>query len=477
MNRAATKLLGALMAPPAAIASVALLFVALAAWLAWTIAQTAPTLSIDFLGWIAFAVAFLLIGVGIYRLSNVARTFGLIVASLVCLGSGGLALLLIFAITGGGFGDVGPSVWLVYAPFVVLAIALAVIRVLVASWPRTEDSATDLGPTSAPPVALPAPAVGTSTLGGTRQDTDAELTSAPVAGRLIVTGSIVAIVVLVGIAIVLPVLDRASRTVELPDIASANAIHVSPDGRLVITERGDASGPNGRVLVIDPLTERREIALDDLWEARAADMSSDGIVCATLGGDRGASPELRCSDGRSFAMVYPEGSAQPKAISPGDVVWDGESGWYVADPANFALLRVDAAGRVAALPTTFEIPYWINVPVALATTSDGRVLVSAPERGVVVGWPAMDIPEVVVGKADTIVGIAVSKTGTFVLARMTNVNIGRISWCCHASGREETILDGIHGPSGLALLPDGRLAIVSDGKVLLYRPDLPDGGA
>jgi hypothetical protein len=305
--------------------------------------------------------------------------------------------------------------------------------------------------------------------------------SMTIAGRrwLAAGGLVAVIVVLAGIAIIGPALDRASRTIELPDIVSAIAVHGSPDGRLVITEGGDASGPNGRVLVIDPITERREVVLDDMWEARAADMSADGIVCATLAGDRRDSAELRCSDGRAFALVLPEASAQAKPVSPGDVVWDSGSGWYVADVANSALLHVDAAGRVTKMPTTFEIPYWTNVPGALATTSDGRLLVALPERGVVVGWPAMVIPEVVVGEGDdTIVGIAVSKTGMFVLARINNTNAGRISWCCHsAEAYQDTVLEGIDGPRGLALLPDGRLAIASDGKVLLYRPDLPDGDA
>ena len=291
-------------------------------------------------------------------------------------------------------------------------------------------------------------------------------------------GIVVVIVATAGIAIIRPALDRASRTTELADIVSAIAVHDSPDGRLVVTEGGDASGPNGRVLVIDPATERSEVVLTEMWEARAADMSSTGIVCATLAGDRGTSPELRCSDGRAFALVYPEASALPKAISPGDVVWDGESGWYVADLANSALLHVDEAGHVAALPTTFQIPHWSNMPGALAITSDGRVLVTLCGRGVVVGWPAKNAPEVVVSEDDAIVGIAVSKSGTFILARIKNTNAGQISWCCHSAGSyQDTILDGINRPGGLALLPDGRLAIVSDGKVLLYRPDQPEAGA
>lgn len=290
---------------------------------------------------------------------------------------------------------------------------------------------------------------------------------------------VLVIVAIAGIAIIRPALERASRTTELADIVSAVAVHDSTDGRLVVTEVGDASGPNGRVLVIDPVTEQREVVLDDPWEVRPAAMSSAGIVCATLAGDRGASPELGCSDGRAFALVEPQGSVLPKAISPGDVVWDGESGWYVADLANGALLHVDAAGRVAALPTTFQIPSWSNVPGALAITSDGRVLVALSECGVVVGWPAMDIRQVVVADGlNTIVGIALSKSGTFVLARNKNTNVGEISWCCHSAGSyQDTILDGINVPRGLALLPDGRLAIVSDGKVLLYRPDQPEGGA
>lgn len=291
-------------------------------------------------------------------------------------------------------------------------------------------------------------------------------------------GFVLIIFATVGIAILRPALDRANRTTELAGIVSAIAVHDSPDGRLVVTEGGDASGPNGRVLVIDPVTERSDVVLDDMWEARAADMSSTGIVCATLAGNRGTTPELRCSDGRAFALVDQEPIALPKAISPGDVVWDGESGWYVADLANSALLHVDAAGRVAVLPTTFQIPDWSNMPGALAITTDGRVLVALPERGVVVGWPAMDAPEVVVGEGDGIVGIAVAKSGTFVLARMGNANAGRISWCCHSAGSyQDTILDGIESPRGLALLPDGRLAIASDGRVLLFRPDQPEAGA
>jgi hypothetical protein len=294
--------------------------------------------------------------------------------------------------------------------------------------------------------------------------------------RLAAGGIVLVIVVIAGIAIIRPGLEQASRTTELAGIVSAIAVHDAPDGRLVVTEGGDASGPNGRVLVIDPVTERREVVLDDMWEARAADMSSAGLVCATLAGDRGTSPELRCSDGRAFALVHHESSALPKPISPGDVAWDGESGWYVADVANSGLLHVDAAGRVTVLPTTFQIPHLSNVPGALAVTSDGHVLVALAERGVVVGWPAMDVPEVVVVEHD-VIGIAVSRSGTFVLSRFNNTNAGQISWCCHSSGSyQDTILEAIEGPRGLALLPDGRLAVASDGRVLLYRPDQPEAG-
>lgn len=272
-----------------------------------------------------------------------------------------------------------------------------------------------------------------------------------------------------------PAIDRANRTTEVPGITAAIAVHAAPDGRLVITESGDGSAANGRVLLLDPASGRSDVVLDGLDDPRAAGISAGGQVCATLGSDQGNPSQLRCTGGRSVALVLPAADALPKAIEAGDVVSDGGAGWYVADLGNDALLHVGASDDVAMLSASWQRQHFPNRPQAIVAKPDGSVLVAVADR-VALAWPITATSELQIVATDggTILAIAPASRGTFVLEMDKGGRSGRVLVCCGgAESYELTILTGIDSPQDLALLPDGRLAITSRGRVLLYRPNAP----
>jgi hypothetical protein len=236
---------------------------------------------------------------------------------------------------------------------------------------------------------------------------------------------------------------------------------------LVVTEGGDGSGPNGSVVIIDVATDVRTVALSGLSWASAADMNPDGLVCATTNGMNAKSPELRCSDGRQVALI----SDASNTVGAGDVLWDGTSGWYVADYANSDLLHVDDSGSLTRT-ASFDFPYFSETPIALARGSHGRILAALVGRGVVVAVPTSATPPLIDGKSDdVIVGVVSVPDGVLTLTRAKVGDVGALAWCCHGGGAlEDELLDGIAGPHGLALLTDGRIAIASDGRVFLFMP-------
>jgi len=273
-----------------------------------------------------------------------------------------------------------------------------------------------------------------------------------------------------------PSVDRAMRSQDLDGITSAAGLHVGPDGRLVVAEYGDAGAPEGRVVLVDPLTDRREVVLDGLWIAWAADMAPDGTVCAVIEGPPPGQPELRCSDGRRVDLSQAETKVDD-VVRPRDVLWDGGAGWLVADPSTRSILRVTSDGAVEVV-VELETPTGADrrLPVGLARTPDGKLWLALLDAGVTVmplDGGSSPAPGQYVGGDDVVAVIPRRSGGILLYQRGTT---GWVAWCCGGHGERFHILDGLLSPRGLAVLPDGRLAVSANGRVTLYRPDSLPGG-
>lgn len=290
-------------------------------------------------------------------------------------------------------------------------------------------------------------------------------------GRVIVAVAAVAVL----LAWIVPSMDRANRSQPLSGITSAAAVHVSPDGRLVVTEYGDAGAPEGRVLIVDPRDDRREVVFDGLWRPWGADMDADGTVCVALEGPPPGKPELRCSDGRTIDLSERGvGTAADAGVRPQDVVWDGGTGWFVADAGTPALLHVDTDGAVETVARFESRPGRRETPQGLTRSTNGTVWLALGKEGLVVvkiGSPSPPSDFGYVG-GDVVVAVIPRTVGAILLYQNDDgTATGRVAWCCGVEGQRTTILDGLLSPRGLALLPDGRLAVSANGQVTLYRPD------
>lgn len=282
------------------------------------------------------------------------------------------------------------------------------------------------------------------------------------------------IVIVAGIAVLALWLwqnvDRPIPSQTLEGITSSAAVHVGPDGRLVVAEYGDAGSPVGRVVVVDPQTDRREVVLDGLWIAWAADMAPDGTVCAVVEGPPPGQPELRCSDGRKVDLSRVDTKVDD-VVRPRDVIWDGGRGWLVADPGTRSILRVRSDDTVDVV-AEFEMSASgiLYLPVGLARATDGRVWIALLNGGAAF-LPLEAGASPVLGQyagGDPIVALIPQDNQAILLYQKGTT--GWVAMCCGGHGDRYAIVEGLLSPRGLAALPDGRLAVSANGQVTLYRP-------
>jgi hypothetical protein len=265
--------------------------------------------------------------------------------------------------------------------------------------------------------------------------------------------------------------ERLKQLQSIDGITSAASLHVAPDGRLVVTETGGGGAADGRVLLLDPQNGRRDIAIDALFLPWGADMAADGTVCVVLQGRPPGQPEFRCSDGRRVDLsqldVGPEAPAQPR-----DVVWDGATGWFVAEPTSGSLLHISSDGTVDVVATFEEsIGGLPALPVGLTRSADGRLWLALLDAGIAVmpleagstPGPAQDVG------GDRVVAVIPVHGGEIVLKQRETM--GSVVWCCGGHGDRLTLVEGLLSPRGLALLPDGRLAVSANGVITLYSTD------
>lgn len=272
--------------------------------------------------------------------------------------------------------------------------------------------------------------------------------------------------------------DRAQRTETIDGFGAAGPIHLAPDGRVLLARESSTSETSdGRIEAFDPVTRKRATVLDGLIDPIAADMASDGTVCA-VGRPSVTWPHayLRCSSGLTVDFITGSPAGLP-AFRPtfADVLSVASGGWVLTDVNRGAILHVDPVGRVvvlASLRPNLTLP---GRPVGLArdgegiivaTGAQGYVRVSSSDRGA-------DIkPNTLVG-GGTVVAVAPRSNGEplvaiverdqgFVAIPSTNGEVGPTH-----------LTDDLSDLRGFVILSDGRLAVAAGTRLIIIRPSLP----
>jgi hypothetical protein len=293
-------------------------------------------------------------------------------------------------------------------------------------------------------------------------------------------------------------LAGCARPDPLGGFDAPRAVHLAPDGRLLVTDQGTGAG-DGKVVAVDLAAGRRTVLLDRLPSTRGsgqqhadlagpsgAAMAADGTVCAVIGDatrEGAGFSTLRCSNGLVADLEAYERAANPDgrelASNPYDVAWDGRGGWYVSDAAANTVLHVDRAGRIRTVAVVASMgPFGgrpvQGVPTGLARAADGTVYVAlfggAPAEGgpaaVVALRPGLDLrrraaPRVAalaaapIGVVSTPEGLAVLDYG----GEPADRDQGRILLVTGPSDQGTVLAAGMDRPVGMARLPDGRYVV------------------
>jgi glucose/arabinose dehydrogenase len=319
---------------------------------------------------------------------------------------------------------------------------------------------------------------------------------------------------MLGAACLLAAVAGCDRPDPLGGFAAPRAVHLAPDGRLLVTDQGTGRS-DGRVVAVDLATGRRQVLLDRLPSVRgsgqqhadlagpsAAAMAGDGTVCAVIGDatrPRAGFSTLRCTDGlvadlEAYAQTAPDG--RERASNPYDVAWDGGDGWYVSDAAANAVLHVHRSGRirtVAALATMapFGGRPAQGVPTGLVRADDGTLYVAlfggAPTTGgpavVVALRPDRDsnrpVRPRVVARATAPIGVAPTPQGLAVLdygGGPGDRGQGRLLLVAGPSDPGRVLAAALDRPVGIARLPDGRYLVAETDRGRLRQVTRGPGG-
>jgi len=268
-------------------------------------------------------------------------------------------------------------------------------------------------------------------------------------------------------------IDRRSRTETIEGVRPVGALHVA-GGALVFAE------PDGRVVSYGIDQRQPTTLLDGLTRPIAADIGPDGTVCAAdRPAQRDGSAWLTCTSGLRLDLglfeVPPLGESPPdRAAWLSDIVSDGVSGWIVADSGRTALLHVDSDGTVAIHARFRQIPYFENVPLGLTRKGD-RVLVALGRAGITNLAIADRNQESKGGSwvaGDESAGVAVPEgvDGPLVLVRTDTDSNDFVTYPVMGDAIHPHLTEPLYRATGLAVLPDGRLAVAANGQLLLVRP-------
>ena len=284
----------------------------------------------------------------------------------------------------------------------------------------------------------------------------------------------------------------------LAGFAAPRAVHLAPDGRLLVTDLGTGRG-DGRVVAVDLAKGRREVLLDRLPSTRGsgqqhadlagpsgAAMAADGTVCVAIGDatrPRAGFSTLRCSNGLVADLESYERAANPDgrelASNPYDVVWDGGDGWYVSDGAANAVLHVDRAGRIRTVAVVASMaPFGgrpaQGVPTGLARAADGTLYVALFGGAPATGGPAVVValrpdqagtrPTRPTAAARVVapIGVAPIPQGLALLdygGGPADRHRGRILLVDRPADLGTVAATGLDRPVGMARLPDGRYVV------------------
>jgi glucose/arabinose dehydrogenase len=303
---------------------------------------------------------------------------------------------------------------------------------------------------------------------------------------------------MVGAACLLAAVAGCDRPDPLGGFAAPRAVHLAPDGRLLVTDQGTGNS-DGRVVAVDLATGRRRVLLERLPSVRGsgqqhadlagpsgAAMAADGTVCAVIGDatrERAGFSTLRCSDGlvadlEDYAQTaIPDG--RERASNPYDVAWDGHQGWYVSDAAANAVLHVDRSGRIRTVAALASMaPFGgrptQGVPTGLTRADDGTLYVTLFGGAPATGGPAVVValrpdrdgnrparPRAV-ARAAAPIGVAPTPQGLVVLDYGGNPGDrerGRLLLVAGPSDPGRVLAAGLDRPVGIARLPDGRYLV------------------
>ena len=272
--------------------------------------------------------------------------------------------------------------------------------------------------------------------------------------------------------------DRASRTDVVADLRPHGPIHTAADGRLVLVTGG--TGPeaaDGQVVAFDATSRTSATLLSELRRPLAADLSPSGEACAITEHDGDRPSMLICSNGLTVNLdayaIDHRASFQPGGgARPADVVSDGRDGWYVSEATSASILHVDRGGTIA--PVATSAAFLQASPIGLARDGD-KIWYALAEHGIA-GFQTAAPPFEIRGGQWVESGISVALTPSpslvvlFVLMRERNGTEGWVTYQVMGDAEHPRVVDGLVSPQGLALLPDGRLAIVANGQLILYRP-------
>jgi hypothetical protein len=272
--------------------------------------------------------------------------------------------------------------------------------------------------------------------------------------------------------------DRASRTDVVADLRPHGPIHTAADGRLVFVTGG--TGPeaaDGQVVAFDATSRTSATLLGGLRRPLAADLSPRGEACAITEKDGDRPSNLICSTGMTVNLdayaIDNRASFQPAGgARAADVVSDGRDGWYVSEATSASILHVDRGGTIALVATSAA--FLQASPIGLARDGD-KIWYALAEYGIA-GFQTGAASQEIRGGQWVESGISMALTPSpslvvpFVLMRERYGSGGWVTYQVAGDAEHPRVVDGLVSPQGMALLPDGRLAIVANGRLTLYRP-------
>ena len=272
--------------------------------------------------------------------------------------------------------------------------------------------------------------------------------------------------------------DRGSRTDVVADLRPHGPIHSTADGRLVFVTGG--TGPevaDGEAVAFDATSRTSTTLLAGLRRPLAADLSPSGEACAITEQDGDRPSTLVCSTGLSvnlddYAIDHRAPFQAPVGARPADVVSDGRDGWYVSEATSASIVHVDRSGTIA--PVATSAAFLRVSPTGLARDGD-QMWYALAEHGIA-GFRTGASPFEIRGGQWVESGISMalapspSQVVPLVLMRERDGTKGWVTYQVAADAEHPRVIDGLISPQGLALLPDGRLAIVANDQLILYRP-------